>query len=251
MAVTGAGAALTERHRRQQIRLRARVLREFTELWPVWREEEDDSFGLLVHAAVFVALAGYGESRDLSLEYVREFRAAEGAFGTFRPVPAPDFDTRKATARLNAAGSEAYARARRAGRSVGDARETALVGMSGAVTEQVLAGGRETVLASAKADPEARGWARIAGPGACAFCRMMAGRGPVYRTITTASFKPHDHCTCAVEIVYYGYEMNARSKVFSQEYSDAIGEARAAGEYGRGTSNDSLNAYRRYLAARR
>jgi hypothetical protein len=53
---------------------------------------------------------------------------------------------------------------------------------------------RQTVTESAIADPSAVGWQRV-GVGGCDFCRMLIGRGAVYRE-STAHFEAHDHCHC-------------------------------------------------------
>jgi len=66
-----------------------------------------------------------------------------------------------------------------------DPGKVALVRVSGAVTRQVLDGGRETLLASVRDDRRARGWARVTSPKPREFCAMLASRGAVY---TVASF---------------------------------------------------------------
>lgn len=47
---------------------------------------------------------------------------------------------------------------------------------------------RDVVEQAASGDPYAVGWQRIAYGGACAFCRMLAGRGAVYKNNASASF---------------------------------------------------------------
>lgn len=47
---------------------------------------------------------------------------------------------------------------------------------------------RDVVQQAAIGDPYAVGWQRIAYAGCCAFCRMLAGRGAVYKTNASASF---------------------------------------------------------------
>lgn len=78
---------------------------------------------------------------------------------------------------------------------------------------QYLAGGIDlrttqaangTITGSNLADPKGRGWARETSPDACPFCRMLAGRGAVYRTRETASFAPHDNCHCVAISLWDG-----------------------------------------------
>lgn len=64
---------------------------------------------------------------------------------------------------------------------------------------------RDTVLDMAQGnDARILGWARVAEPGACNFCRMLATRGAVYTSRATASVtaggsRYHYHCKCYVE----------------------------------------------------
>lgn len=47
---------------------------------------------------------------------------------------------------------------------------------------------RDQIERIAEGDPYSVGWQRLAYAGACAFCRMLAGRGAVYKTNASASF---------------------------------------------------------------
>ena len=60
---------------------------------------------------------------------------------------------------------------------------------------------RDTTLANRRRDPSASGWRRLARPGACPFCRMLADRGAVYRQ-KTAYFAAHEHCHCVAQPVW-------------------------------------------------
>lgn len=59
---------------------------------------------------------------------------------------------------------------------------------------------REAVAVTASRDPRFVGWARVAEPGACAFCRMLATRGAVYTEDTVlrtfGGLRYHRHCKC-------------------------------------------------------
>lgn len=67
--------------------------------------------------------------------------------------------------------------------------------LEGGLTRTIADGHRLTVVNNSNADPQARGWVRIARPGACGFCLALADRGGVY-TETSVEFKSHDHCLC-------------------------------------------------------
>jgi hypothetical protein len=73
---------------------------------------------------------------------------------------------------------------------------SALARVSGAVTRLVLEPNRETIVRSVAADKQAVGWQRNVRSEACKFCRMLAGRGGVYKR-ESALVAAHDHCQCA------------------------------------------------------
>lgn len=53
--------------------------------------------------------------------------------------------------------------------------------------QRIIAGGsRRTIDANARADVASTAWARVAQPDACEFCKMLAGRGAVYRSKKSA-----------------------------------------------------------------
>lgn len=62
--------------------------------------------------------------------------------------------------------------------------------LAGMLARAVVSVGRDTVRDNVRRDPAATGWKRIARPDACSFCRMLAGRGEVYRA-DTARFASH------------------------------------------------------------
>ena len=69
--------------------------------------------------------------------------------------------------------------------------------LEGAATRLVSRSAADTIIGSTNADPKSVGWSRIARSDGCRFCRMLAGRGGVYRSEKTARFASHDHCHCA------------------------------------------------------
>lgn len=60
---------------------------------------------------------------------------------------------------------------------------------------------RDTITQNARLDPDAAGWRRIATPDACGFCRMLAGRGAVYKR-DSVQFASHEHCFCSAQPVW-------------------------------------------------
>lgn len=68
--------------------------------------------------------------------------------------------------------------------------------VEGGVQRRLMNTANETVTLSAVEDPQARGWRRTTRVGACDFCRMVAGRGAIYRK-STARFSCHNDCYCS------------------------------------------------------
>lgn len=62
---------------------------------------------------------------------------------------------------------------------------------------------RDTILTNQRRDPDAIGYRRYVGSGACGFCRMVADKGAVYME-ATAYFAAHDNCKCTAGPVFRG-----------------------------------------------
>lgn len=124
--------------------------------------------------------------------------------------------------------------------------EAAQVKAEGAAQKIVTDQGRNELIAAIEADKEARGFARVTKPGACAFCTMLATRGAVYADRNTfassnARFegsglvKVHNGCSCTfVPLFGRHYEPPAHVREAQAIYNEAT-----AGE------PDKLNAFRR------
>lgn len=103
------------------------------------------------------------------------------------------------------------------------------------VTDQ----GRGTVQAAVQRDRMAVGYARAAALGACAFCRLLAARGMVYKQ-DTADFRAHDGCNCGVIPVFRGqrFELSAHAQEWDRLYR----------EYAAPYPGDQLRRFRRAIA---
>lgn len=73
--------------------------------------------------------------------------------------------------------------------------DAAMMRLDGSLSRYLTLGAGDTMADNAVRDPKAAGWRRVAKPTACRFCRMLAGRGAVYRE-KTVRFTAHDHCQC-------------------------------------------------------
>lgn len=246
MARTAEGEELTAQQSAAQLAIQAMALRAFIRLWPLW-QGDDRTFNHLVAATVPLVGGFYRLSASVASDYYQAFRRAEKIPGNPTPrLGAIDED--RVTAGLHVTGRIMTRKALLAGQPAEKAMQTALVRTSGSVTRHVLQGGRDTVILSTAEDRQAEGWQRVTKGKACAFCAMLASRGGVYKGPDTAAFETHLHCNCGVEPVYLDSKMPPDSRRYRDLYNQAVREAKQAGELERGTSNDSLNAFRRLLA---
>jgi len=250
MARTRQGATLTEAHRAAQLAARAGSLRELIRLWAVV-DPTNLSRTIDTFARAAAILAGDGEFRsaEISARYYPLFRRVEiGAAGSVvRPAARTSVDI--LASEIRGAALSGIIDARRGGLSVPAASQRGLVRVAGTLGKLILNGGRRTIIDAIHADPKALGYARVTSGDPCAFCRMLAGRGPVYKTEKSANFEPHGSCGCVGEPVYPGSKPVGDAAKYAAEYAEAQRVARQDGTASTGTSNDQLNNYRRYLAS--
>ncbi len=223
MARTAEGRALTRMHTKQQLALRAKVVTEVMRLYALWNLKDEESFLRFQEAMVVLTQLRAIESATLAAAYYESFRAVDapgGAGVLSRVVPAAPPAAEQIKASVSATARAGVFRALRAGQPYEAAMRNGLVEVSGAISRHVLNGGRQTIQDEVLRDSRALGWARVAGPEACAFCAMLASRGPVYKKetvlYTKGGRKYHDHCACGAEPVYEGAEWPPHSK----EYQD-------------------------------
>jgi hypothetical protein len=255
MAVTQAGAELTAKHRAAQLAIRARSLRGLIDLWPIVQPEDlSGTIDTFIQAAVLLAGQGYDSSATEAIAYFRSFRRTEAPTAGVLPglVAATRPAAELVAADLRGATLKGIIDARRAGLSVPDASRRGLIRVAGALTKQVLAGGRMTIITGAQSDPVALGWGRVTSGDPCTFCRMLASRGATYKTQESADFQPHDACACVPEPLYMGRQRPGspllQAVTYQREYQTAQEWARESGTMSKGTANDAVNNYRRWLA---
>lgn len=99
--------------------------------------------------------------------------------------------------------------------------------------------GRSTVIDAVREDVEATAWARTAALGACAFCKLLASRGSVFKE-DTVRFEAHDGCHCGAVPVFRGqrFELSPQAAEWARLYQ----------EYAAGHSGSQLARFRRALA---
>ena len=240
MAVTALGAQLTQQHRLAQLALRAAVIRDLQLIWPAFDPTEFDTFDRFLAGAIAIVQARYTDSAGLAAAYLQTFRSVEGVTIPLDPRVPSRLDRSIIGASLRASGVLGTLNARRAGMNVDQAKANGFVRVAGAAGTLVLDGGRTTILDGIRRDPAQPKWQRITSGRPCAFCAMLASRGPVYRDANRAAFQAHDHCSCTLEAAYTGSRMPETSKRLQTQWREAT----------KGYSGtDALNAFRRSLDA--
>lgn len=93
--------------------------------------------------------------------------------------------------------------------------------VEGGMTKRIANASRDVIMGATLDDPAAQGWQRIARPGACYFCQMLAGRGAIY-TEASVDFASHDDCLCGVVPAWGGQPQPVKPYTPSQRnVSDA------------------------------
>lgn len=245
MAITDAGLRLTEAHRLAQLQLGARTIERVRSAWPILTADgiRAQTIARWLDTVEPIVHVGRRTSSELAARYVTAFRAAElGAADRFVPTLAGAIEPAQVRASLVATGPAGVRSKMAAGKSLVRAMTEAEVQSAAAAMRHTVNAGRETVLATVERDPKAQGWARVVGGDPCAFCSMLASRGPVYKG-SSVNFRSHDHCLCGAEPVY------------SREAAWPPGSRKALAQWNEATADladgeDAFNAYRRHLAGR-
>lgn len=241
MAITTSGALLTQQHRLAQLALRAWLLRDLSQLWPLFVVSDFSSFDRFVLAAQLLVQQRYVDSIGLASGYLALFRTIEGVAGPLDAVTPPPIPSSVIDDSLRATGLRGTLNARRAGLSVEAAARNGFVGAAGAASTLVLTGGRQTILQTIARDPARPRWQRATSGRPCAFCAMLASRGPAFRSEASADFQAHDHCSCTPEPAYAGSRLPEASQGFREQWREATHGL---------SGTDALNTFRRSLEGR-
>jgi hypothetical protein len=260
MAATLAGARLTERHRTQQVALKAVFLWEFHRIWPLLDPLRlDKTAAAWIEVALSLILGYRVQSTAISVEYYDRFRELETGVGLVdrgRVTAAVKPNDTAIRSSLIATGPAKLKHDTRRGVDIERAQTTALTATSGAASRHVLAGGRDGLVEAGRTERKPIRFFRVTDGNPCAFCAMLASRGPVYVTretgLTTSASAPsrppgepyHDDCNCTVEPQFTRtQDWPGRGREFAK-----LWETSTKG-YG---GADALNAFRRaYEGSRR
>lgn len=225
MATTTEGRRLTEQHRILQRRLAALTVAQMRQLWRLLDPENlPASSEDWLTATVAMIERNHAASAALSARYFVQFRQTEVRDGAFQLPPAPILNREQATTSLTVTGISRVAEGK-----------TAVDTAAAAAVRLVLNGGRGTLVDAVEADPVALGWIRVTDGDPCAFCALLASRGPTFKSRGSAGFQAHDSCACTAEPVY---DRNTEWPGRNREWADLYSEV-AQGQ------PDPLNAFRR------
>lgn len=197
------------RYRGIQALMAARMAQRVLQVWrDLMNPAKVDASWLAVRAALIpIVEQGRQQSADLARAAYGEARHEAGigqgiAEDGFRPQgPLPLLLSRLESA-LDVTGPVEFKKAIAAGKTPQQAMEAAAVRMVGTTQYLALEGGRQVMQRSIEVDERATGWARVTDGDPCAWCAMLASRGPVYKAAKTAGDPRrggnsyHDHCAC-------------------------------------------------------
>lgn len=161
-------------------------------------------------------ILSYSETTTVvAAEWYDDFRSGLDIPGTFTAAPSALRDP-GVEALVNWAESEARTQL------------TMLNLIEGGTFKRVANGARSTVIGNSHMDPQARGYQRYARTtsAGCAFCKMLAGRGAVYRTADSASFASHDNCKCVAVPAFDGAPVAVKPYVPSPSNTSDADRAR-------------------------
>lgn len=219
MASTEEGRALTEAHRLAQIRVGAEAQAEARLLWDLLDVEDIDGSRTRWLASMEVMLQrGGAESADLAERYVLRHALAE--IGEEIPVAHPTLQTARALRDVEILGPVSIKQRIASGVDPAIAHAAALTRVRQTAMKYVLNAGRDLTNDTVRYSGRRGRWRRVTGGEPCAFCAMLAGRGPVYAE-DTVTFRAHGACGCASEIVYGDWEPNELEAAWRASYMQA------------------------------
>jgi len=204
--VTVAGqSGAAQKFRHTQALIAAQMARQILR---VWRElmnpaKVDASWPTVRAALMPIVQQARQQSAILAgATYMDARRAAGVPDGSFDPEGPLQLAIDRLQSSLDVTGPVEFKKAIAAGKSPQQAMDAAAVRMVGSTQYLALEGGRSVMKQSIEADERATGWSRVTDNDPCAWCAMLASRGPVYKSAQTAGDPRqggnsyHDHCGC-------------------------------------------------------
>ena len=233
-----ASQALISQHRDQLLRLQSLVERDLNAFWRTLDVTRPVSVAEALEAHVRELTLVYGDmAAALAAAWYEEVRDAAGAAGYFSARLA-EADQAKAGVVARWSASSLFGES--------PAPEVALSRLVAGTQRIVHRASTETVEENMSQDRAATGrFYRDARADGCAFCLLVASRGPVYRSRESAGDgrRFHDHCYCVVVPDFGDYEEPAKVSRFLEQYEKAREKA------GSSNARDILSALRTVTGA--
>lgn len=201
MAAQGEAA---QKYRGIQALMAARMAQQVLRVWrDLMNPAKVDASWPAVRAALIpIVERARDQSAALAGAAYRDARHDADIDGEFDPEGPLPLMLRRLEAALDVTGPVEFKKAIAAGKTPQQAMDAAAVRMVGTTQFLALEGGRQVMQRSIDADDQATGWARVTDADPCAWCAMLASRGPVYKSAKTAGDPRqggntyHDHCAC-------------------------------------------------------
>lgn len=242
-----ASAEEPQRYRRIQALMAARLAQQVLQ---VWRElmnpaKVDQSWPAVRAALVPIVQQARAQSAALAGTAYMEARRASGVpDGAFDPHGPLHLAIDRLETSLDVTGPVEFKKAIAAGKTPQQALDAAAVRMVGSTQYLALEGGRSVMKQSIDADERATGWSRVTDNDPCAWCAMLASRGPVYKSARTAGDprqggnRYHDHCACQA---WPAFTLDEPFVGIAEKlYDDWLRETRGHG------GKQAVNAFRRW-----
>lgn len=240
MASTDDGRRLTEAHRLAQLRIGVDTSRRMQNLWVLLNAEgRTPSVNEWLDAVTIVLGRQFNLSADTARAYYTSFRLAEIGEAGFAARGVPTMSLDAARVSMVATGPVWLRDSIRRGRTVTEASRAAMIQSAREAMRIALDGGRQQIIQSVDEDRRALGWSRVTDGKPCAFCAMLASRGPVFSE-RTVRFRAHASCSCTAEPAYSR----------NQEWPPGAREFRELWNTSTSGQSDQANAFRRAYEGR-
>jgi hypothetical protein len=202
-ALDSAAHYLTDAHRVTQANIALDSVGRLTAAWKTLMTPANlDNFATYMTAMTEVIQSGRETSAQVAAAYYDTMRTLYDADGVYDPLVLAEAPDAQIQTSLLVTGPVRVKTLLGNGDSLTTAMAKALLATAGATTRLIADAGRGTIRENVLSDEQAEAWRRITDGHPCGFCAMLAGRGAVYKSETTAgrgAHDPyHDHCLCTV-----------------------------------------------------
>lgn len=227
MAETPEGKALTEAYRRRQAVLREQTERRVRAMSRFVNVQDiDGSWRWRLEMQSLMA-DQHEKNLRLTERYVDQFALVEN--GRTIDVVRPDFDAVAVDRTIQIEGSAYMKKLIGGGLGYREAVGKASLNLASALGQSTLDAGRNLVDVTMRYHGRKGRYRRVTDGQPCAFCAMLAGRGPVYSE-ETAYFESHKHCGCTAEPVFRDWTPTEQEAQWIASYRAAAESADRAGE---------------------